>query len=295
MRGNIRTLLFVSLIANYSCTDNNRSESPSEVSIIGGQDATKPYPFFVNLAETLSDGRAEAICAGTHIAPGFIVTAAHCVDGFEEWSEMGLSFEESVKVVFNLTNSDDLGSNDKGLIRAKVIATLVHPRYFLEDLHSPDIALIQYDLSPFANAVLPEIAKLPTSEKAADSVPSATVIGFGMTDVSKDLWATHLQEAVVKEVDPEVCSQIDNPIYEGLPDSFVCYGDFEHGKVDACFGDSGGPLFYYNETGDAVVIGITSFGPENDCGVAGEPGVYTSIAYFNDWIEESLADAAIWN
>jgi secreted trypsin-like serine protease len=292
MQGIIYALLSISLLTSFSCADVPSREAASDISIVGGRDTTQPYPFFVNLTETISDGTEEAVCAGTHIAPGFVVTAAHCIDGYEEWTE--LSFEENVKVVFHQVSADNLGTSDKGLIRAKIVATLVHPQYSLEDLHSPDIALIQYDLGEFPPGGVPVIAKLAMPAQPPASVPSATVIGFGMTDVHKNLWATHLQEAVVERVDHEVCSQIKSPVYEGLPNHFLCFGDFDKGSVDACFGDSGGPLFYYDAAGDAVIIGVTSFGPEYECGIAGEPGVYSSIAYFKDWIEEALADATIW-
>lgn len=49
-------------------------------------------------------------------------------------------------------------------------------------------------------------------------------------------------------------------------------------------GDSGGGLYCGNR-----VAGIVSFG--SDCGDAMYPGVYTNVAYYNDWINSALT----WN
>lgn len=46
---------------------------------------------------------------------------------------------------------------------------------------------------------------------------------------------------------------------------------------DSCYGDSGGPLVHYNEHGEAVQIGIVSFGPSwEGCGLV---GVYAKISH----------------
>lgn len=54
---------------------------------------------------------------------------------------------------------------------------------------------------------------------------------------------------------------------------------------DACQGDSGGPIFLYEQSGLSTVVGIVSFGVS--CG-SNLPGVYTRIASFMDWIEDTV-------
>uniref|UniRef100_A0A7S4F5A0 Peptidase S1 domain-containing protein n=1 Tax=Chrysotila carterae TaxID=13221 RepID=A0A7S4F5A0_CHRCT len=55
--------------------------------------------------------------------------------------------------------------------------------------------------------------------------------------------------------------------------------------IDACTGDSGGPLFLYpNGNGVPVQIGITSWGVA--CAEAGWPGVYTRVASYASWIKQ---------
>lgn len=71
--------------------------------------------------------------------------------------------------------------------------------------------------------------------------------------------------------------------YASLPEevpvtkNMICAGLLDIGGRDACFGDSGGPL-YYND----VVIGVISSGI--GCGNATYPAISMSVASYTDWI-----------
>ena len=72
-----------------------------------------------------------------------------------------------------------------------------------------------------------------------------------------------------------------------MRDNMICAGG-EEGK-DSCSGDSGGPLVCpLGQEGDPPVLtGVTSWG--QGCGRPGKPGVYTEVAYFKDWILETIS------
>lgn len=63
----------------------------------------------------------------------------------------------------------------------------------------------------------------------------------------------------------------------------ICAG-YSSGGRDACQGDSGGPLFCRSVLNDSqyYLAGIVSHG--EGCARANEPGVYTRVALFVDWI-----------
>lgn len=62
--------------------------------------------------------------------------------------------------------------------------------------------------------------------------------------------------------------------------------------VDACRGDSGGPVMAIENVGPnndiyMYIAGIVSYGPKS-CGGPTVPGVYTKVAAYNSWIKENL-------
>lgn len=67
-----------------------------------------------------------------------------------------------------------------------------------------------------------------------------------------------------------------------IDDKEICAGYDEGGK-DACKGDSGGPLSCRHEE-VWYLVGITSWG--EGCARPQQPGVYTKVVEFSDWILE---------
>lgn len=101
-----------------------------------------------------------------------------------------------------------------------------------------------------------------------------------------------LQFGAVRSIDADTCAA-QAPI---VKDRMLCAGgvpaaDGGAALQDACHGDSGGPATLNlgsadrPEDGDPSedrVVGIVSFG--YGCGVKDNPGVYTSVPYYRDWI-----------
>lgn len=87
----------------------------------------------------------------------------------------------------------------------------------------------------------------------------------------------------VPVVDEENCRNVYRRSRITLGEGQICAGG--QFALDACDGDSGGPLMQLIGT-SWTSIGVVSFG--RGCGVEGWPGVYTRVAEYVDWIEDSL-------
>ena len=62
---------------------------------------------------------------------------------------------------------------------------------------------------------------------------------------------------------------------------------FYIGGTDSCQGDSGGPLYKF-VNGKAYIIGVVSRG--DDCAGFNQPGIYTDVSKFRNWIYENTKD-----
>ena len=73
-----------------------------------------------------------------------------------------------------------------------------------------------------------------------------------------------------------------------ISENMICAG-IDNGSMDACFGDSGGPLHVVS--GGLLQVGIVSWGPGSGCGLTGLVGVYTKLSRYSDWIAAQTAQA----
>lgn len=64
-------------------------------------------------------------------------------------------------------------------------------------------------------------------------------------------------------------------------DETFCAGTSQ-GGIDSCQGDSGGP-FFRKEGDNWIQYGLVSYG--FGCAVAKQPGVYTYIRFYKDWVK----------
>ena len=70
-----------------------------------------------------------------------------------------------------------------------------------------------------------------------------------------------------------------------IHDSMICAG-LQQGGVDACRGDSGGPMVC--ETGGRYYLhGVTSWG--HKCAIPGKFGVYVKVTYLLNWLQSEMA------
>lgn len=96
-----------------------------------------------------------------------------------------------------------------------------------------------------------------------------------------------VQAAGVPILDPDTCRrpEINGGRQQAILDTMICAGRLQ-GGVDACGGDSGGPLSC-DYQGRFVLAGLVSWG--DGCAKKNRPGVYTRVSSYVQWIHESAA------
>lgn len=103
-----------------------------------------------------------------------------------------------------------------------------------------------------------------------------------------------MKYAEVQEFGNQNCNQkFDNisnigvTIPDGIRKSQICVipDEDENGNIaDACQGDGGAPLIYYDKQEMTTFLtGTSSFGL--GCGISGFPSVYTRVSSYIGWIE----------
>lgn len=239
------TLAFLSVLSSVLAKEN----------IVGGSEASiEEFPYQIGLLQGGS-----LICGGSIIDNKYVVTAGHCAEG-QSASDLSIRAGSS--------------SSSSGGTTVGVSSIAVHPDYDAQTVNN-DIAILTLDQDLKYGPGI-EAVKLPAKNA---SLPSAgtvgTITGWGALQEGGNVSPT-LQSVEVPVVNKKTCAQ-DYQGFNEITASMLCAGEEEGGK-DGCQGDSGGPF-----VSNGVLIGITSWG--NGCARAGYPGVYSSPAYFRDFIE----------
>jgi len=259
--------------------------------IVRGQKAeTGEWPWQVRLLRDLDERKG--FCGGSLIAPQWVLTAAHCVHGSFTAGAIG----------YGSTKRAELTS-------VAVAATFKHPDY-RKGPKRADIALLKL-AEPIPGATTIAIAAADAERMLDAEGKPVTVTGWGALVEGKPDAAT---QALIEELEPENLSQIMSEdeikvpeelrevevevvnlagcqdVYkaEGLrvDDTEICAGRQGTGR-DSCYGDSGGPLVTRTDDG-WIQLGVVSWG--KTCGHPFLPGLYSRIASFRGWIDETMAE-----
>jgi secreted trypsin-like serine protease len=250
--------------------------------IFGGYESAKgQFSFVVSIQK---NGKHH--CGGTHIAPGWILTAAHCLD------------TNNTAAYTVIAGRHDLTSGEGWVVG---VEQLIEHDYDSQSIAN-DIALLRLD----QKLPVPTVALASRHEaKGLWDGELATVVGWGSESVGGST-SNVLQQAALEIVGVgQYCE--DNSVYpdqvgENCPPGEYCDPPFwrhvlstmiciQGAGVSAgvCDGDSGGPALV-RKGGRWVQIGITSWGSETGCAAA--PGVFTLVSEYRDWIISKLPATA---
>ncbi|KAJ8687186.1 hypothetical protein QAD02_022980 [Eretmocerus hayati] len=214
-------------------------------------------------------------CGAALLNENWAITAAHCVQNVPP-GDLLLRIGEH-----DLSHEDEpYGFQER---RVQIVAS--HPQFDARTFEF-DLALMRFyePVLPFQPNILPVC--VPDDDE--DFVGQhAVVTGWGRLYDEGPLPPV-LQEVSVPVINNTACEDMYRHAgyIEHIPHIFICAG-WRKGGFDSCEGDSGGPLVVQRKRDNRwVLAGVISWGI--GCAEPNQPGVYTRISEFREWINKIL-------
>jgi len=250
----------------------DRALRDDHLKIVGGKEiAPYSWPFLVQLSRGGSDEIQDIFCGGAVISSTFILTAAHCLKGFENDVDS-----------FRVTASEhDITKTEGVEQRRKIAKMILHPQYNGGSMEN-DVALLKLDSPLDLSSDKVKVIGLNTAGSCPADSQVCRVAGWGALE-SGGGTPDKPHEVKVTVVSNQQCNS-PSAYNGGIFDTNVCAGETQGGK-DSCQGDSGGP-FVCTCGSQLVHVGVVSWG--EGCALAGKPGVYARTSSYVPWINKCL-------
>ena len=244
----LRTTVFALLLSTSIATTSIASAAAP---VVGGT-TVKPGTWPDVVAVLTSDG---GLCSGTLIGSDLVLTAAHCTDA------------RPVEVIIGRVDLAQYGGE-----RRDVKWSRSYPNWQAEY----DVGIVMLE-----NPVATKPRAIASGCSLADH-DVLQVVGYGLTTKSGTGDNTKLHQAKLPVTDHD-CTNDPACAVDIAPDGeFVAGGQ----GTDACFGDSGGPVYIKTKGGPAV-IGVVSRGLLASPTPCGDGGVFVRADKVVKWIEKT--------
>jgi len=224
-------------------------------------------------------------CGGTILAPKFIMTAGHCThrkepSSYQVWAG-----------AHDLTTFDGKGVGQSGHTIAKFHNNPNYRYHSAKDYADYDFSILELE-QPIVFRDSAKALFLPDPEDDK-RVKNQTFVVSGWGRTSFPSGPPSIEKLLTVTV-PWISDSECRAAYDGeemyVKESMVCAGDTKSGGIDACIGDSGGPMAWLDPDSDEVkLVGVVSFG--KGCADPKFPGVFGEISHVLDWVKKIIGTA----
>ena len=272
------SFLWISLLLDIAYSDQRPR-------IWNGSPAGKnQFPYHVIIKRQSGDH----ICGGAILDDHWVLTAGHCF--------VNPMIDMKPGIHHNVSFRGQFGGNSPFLPWDSdiVFNTLIIHQHFCQIYKIPvnDIALLRASepiISKDPNLVVKSIQIPEKNEKFR----SGRVVVTGAGKNEENRLADHLRFADLQLMTDEGCLKRMEVSYSSIwftSEAMICAGGDPDDPliVDTCSGDSGGPLVYQRLDGTKVLVGIVSFGILCSNDRPKNPGVYTEVGHYSDWIKYNM-------
>ncbi|MFM5950359.1 MAG: S1 family peptidase [Novosphingobium sp.] len=233
-------------------------------------------PLFVKAATSRAlNWQDRQFCGGAYIAPGWIVTAAHCLKDYGvDIKSAGYRVRLGVTSIVSPSSRPTLHGASYRIVRI-----VPHPNYGRPDAYYNDIALIQFAADDETARGSPGPVRLIALDRdppGAQPVAGKAAWFFGWGVTEKQQPSPNLLYGEIQLTPDGKCPNFRIAL--------CGRGSGPRGSTQ-CHGDSGGPLIQKVD-GTDVLIGLVSHNRgRQKCGANEREGVFTRVAAYRDWIQ----------